>query len=99
MTSASVAPTGDYLTTGEAAKRIGGTPQHVRELIKSGRLEAIDIAKGNGRPRFRIAEAALAEFLRAARVTPEGDTRRGGAIRIPEAAVLAYLDFDASEVA
>ena len=30
----------------------------------------------------------------------EGDTRRGGAIRIPEAAVLAYLDFPtATEVA
>ena len=30
----------------------------------------------------------------------EGDTRRGGAIRIPEAAVLAYLDFTpATEVA
>jgi excisionase family DNA binding protein len=30
----------------------------------------------------------------------EGDTRRGGAIRIPEAAVLAYLDFTpTSEVA
>jgi excisionase family DNA binding protein len=29
----------------------------------------------------------------------EGDTRRGGAIRIPEAAVLAYLDFAPSEVA
>ena len=69
MTSASVAPTGDYLTTGQAARRIGGTPQHVRQLLKSGRLAAIDIAKGDGRPRFRVSEAALAEFLRAAAVT------------------------------
>lgn len=29
----------------------------------------------------------------------EGDVRRGGAIRIPEAAVTAYLDYAPSEVA
>lgn len=68
MTSAFVAPTGDYLTTGEVARRIGGTTQHVRQLIKSGRLAAIDIAKGHGRPRFRVSEAALADFLRDAAV-------------------------------
>lgn len=73
MTPVSVAPTGDYLTTGEVARRIGGTSQHVRQLIKSGRLAAIDIAKGTGRPRFRIAEAALVEFLRdAAVIAPSG---------------------------
>jgi excisionase family DNA binding protein len=69
VTSAFVAPTGDYLTTGEVARRIGGTSQHVRQLIRTGRLSAIDIAKGHGRPRFRVSEAALAEFLRAAAVT------------------------------
>ncbi|WP_405883612.1 helix-turn-helix domain-containing protein [Streptomyces sp. NBC_01384] len=68
MTPVSVAPTGGFLTTGEVARHIGGTSQHVRQLIKSGRLAAIDIAKGNGRPRFRIAEAALADFLRDAAV-------------------------------
>lgn len=69
MTLASAAPTGGFLTTGEVARRIGATPQHVRKLIKSGRIEAIDIAKGFGRPRFRISEAALADFRRAAAVT------------------------------
>jgi excisionase family DNA binding protein len=68
VTLASAALTGGFLTTGEVAIRIGGTPQHVRELIKSGRIEAIDIAKGSGRPRFRVSEAALAAFLRAAAV-------------------------------
>ncbi|GAP46907.1 helix-turn-helix domain-containing protein [Streptomyces azureus] len=71
MTSASVAPTGDYLTTGQVAKRIGSTPQHVRSLITSGRLSAINIAKGVGRPRFRIAESTLSEFLRTAQVPGE----------------------------
>ncbi|MFE2710574.1 helix-turn-helix domain-containing protein [Streptomyces mirabilis] len=68
MTPTSVAPTGGFLTTGEVAIRIGGTSQHVRQLIKSGRIEAIDIAKGHGRPRFRISEAALAAFLDSAAV-------------------------------
>jgi excisionase family DNA binding protein len=68
VTSASAAPVGGYLTTREIAERLGGTPQHVRQLIKSGRLQAIDIAKGHGRPRFRIAQAALADFLRDAAV-------------------------------
>lgn len=68
MTLASAALPGGFLTTGEVAIRIGGTPQHVRELIKSGRIEAIDIAKGNGRPRFRVSEAALANFLDSAAV-------------------------------
>lgn len=70
MTLASAAPEGGYLTTGEVATRIGGTSQHVRQLIRSGRLAAIDIAKGHGRPRFRVSEAALADFFRAAAVTP-----------------------------
>lgn len=68
MTLTSADQTGGYLTTGEVAIRIGGTPQHVRELIKSGRIEAIDIAKGYGRPRFRVSEAALADFLSNATV-------------------------------
>lgn len=68
MTLASAAPKGGFLTTGEVAIRIGGTPQHVRELIKSGRIEAIDIAKGDGRPRFRVSEDALADFLDGAAV-------------------------------
>lgn len=70
MTSNSVAPPGDYLTTGEVARRLCSTTQHVRQLIRTGRLSAIDIAKGQGRPRFRVLEASLAAFLDTAAVTP-----------------------------
>ncbi|MEU5580962.1 helix-turn-helix domain-containing protein [Streptomyces huasconensis] len=71
MTPVHVAPTGDYLTTEEVACHIRGTSQHVRQLIKSGRLAAIDIAKsGDGRPRFRIAKSELDRFLREAAVAP-----------------------------
>lgn len=82
MTPASVAPSGDYLTTGEVARRIGSTPQHVRRLITSGRLAAIDIATGTERPRFRVAETDVAAFLSDAAFKPgDGAT---GALRIPE---------------
>lgn len=71
MTHAPAAASGGYLTTGEVAVRIGGTPQHVRRLISSGRLPAINIARGSLRPRFRVPEVAVEEFLRAALVAPE----------------------------
>lgn len=64
MTSASAAPASGYLTTGQAATRIGASAQYVRALIHSGLLEAIDISKGK-RPSFRVPEAAVAEFLAA----------------------------------
>ena len=70
MAPISVAPTGGYLTTGDVAKRICGTTQHVRELIRSGRLAAIDIANGDSRPRFRVSEDSLTRFLRDAAVKP-----------------------------
>jgi len=65
------APASGYLTTGQAAARIGSTPQHVRGLIRAGAIEAIDIAKGRVRPRFRIPEAAVAQYLAAATVIPQ----------------------------
>lgn len=71
MTQIYVAPSGDYsLTTGAVARHIGGTSQHVRQLIKSGRLKAIDIASGAARPRFRISKADLDAFLAVAAVGP-----------------------------
>jgi excisionase family DNA binding protein len=85
VTSASVAPPGDFLTTGQVARRIGSTPQHVRRLITSGRLAAIDIANGTERPRFRVAETAVAAYLRAAEVKPGEDAT--GALRISESAI------------
>jgi excisionase family DNA binding protein len=51
-----------YLTTGEAASRIGATSQYVRDLIRAGALEAIDISNG-GRAVYRVAESSIAKFL------------------------------------
>ncbi|WP_019358009.1 excisionase family DNA-binding protein [Streptomyces sp. AA1529] len=73
MTTQTVAPRGDYLSTGAAAKRIGITPQHVRRLIASGHLPAINVAVGTKRPRFRIAEAAITTYLHGAQVGAKPD--------------------------
>lgn len=97
MTSASVAPPGDYLTTGQVARRIGSTPQHVRRLITSGRLAAIDIATGAERPRFRVAETAVADYLRDAEVKPGG--KATGALRIPESVLNSTAPTEAPEEA
>jgi excisionase family DNA binding protein len=70
VTPTPVAPAGDYLTTAEVARRLSSTTQHVRQLIRSGRLSAIDIAKGQGRPRFRVPEGALVDFLDTSAVAP-----------------------------
>lgn len=69
MTPMPAAPVSGYLTTGQAAVRIGATPQYVRELIHAGSLTAIDIGKG-ARARFRVAEASIEQFLRDVAVTP-----------------------------
>lgn len=70
MTTTTVAPQGDYLSTGAAAKRIGVSPQHVRRLISSGLLPAINVAASEHRPRFRIADSAITAYLRGAQVGP-----------------------------
>jgi excisionase family DNA binding protein len=76
VTTTPVAPQGDFLTTGAAAKRIGVSPQHVRRLIASGLLPAINIGARERRPRFRIADAAVTEYLHGAQVGPTTPRRR-----------------------
>ena len=62
MTPESSAPMSGYLTTGQAASRIGATPQYVRDLIRTGALDAIDISTGD-RAVYRVAETSIAQFL------------------------------------
>ncbi|GFH34318.1 hypothetical protein [Streptomyces pacificus] len=69
MTPSSAAPVSGYLTTGEAGARIGATSNYVRELIRAGHLDAIDIGTGD-RSRFRVAIASVDQFL-AERAVPK----------------------------
>ncbi|MGW9245773.1 hypothetical protein [Streptomyces badius] len=74
MTPAPAAPMSGYITTGQAAARIGSTPQYVRELIHAGHFDAIDIGTGE-RARFRVTAESVEKFLtaRAVRPTPPNE--------------------------
>jgi excisionase family DNA binding protein len=74
MTTASAADTGNYLTTGAAARRIGVTAQYIRELADSGHLPGtINVGTGEAR-RLRVPEAAVNQFLTNALIAPAGET-------------------------
>jgi excisionase family DNA binding protein len=73
VTPTSAAPTSGYLTTRQVADRIGATSQYVRELIRIGALDAIDLGHGP-RASFRISEASVARFLADRAVRPTSDT-------------------------
>lgn len=62
---------GRLLETGEVAKRLRCSGQHVRNLIASGKLKAKNVGAGDKLPRYRIPEEALVEYLAA---TPESAT-------------------------
>lgn len=70
VTSMPAASASGYLTTGEAATRIGATSQYVRELIRAGALDAIDISNG-GRAVYRVSETSIAKFVTDRRVRVE----------------------------
>ncbi|WP_127468697.1 excisionase family DNA-binding protein [Streptomyces sp. B27] len=69
MTPTPAAPMSGYLTTGQAASRIGSTTQYVRELIHAGHFDAIDIGTGE-RARFRVTAESVEKFLTARTVRP-----------------------------
>lgn len=48
-----------FLGVPEAAKVLSVSPTKVTELIKSGRLEAVDVANRGKRPQYRIARESL----------------------------------------
>lgn len=52
------------LDVGIVAARLGVSPEHVRNLIDSGRLAAVDVGLGNRRRRYKVPEDALEEFIR-----------------------------------
>ena len=61
------------LTPEDAAEQLKVSAEHVRALIRSGRLEAINLAIGKKRPLYRIAAKALEGFLadRCGSTTPQ----------------------------
>lgn len=56
------------LTTAEAAELLKCSERHVRNLIERRRLAAADISGGDGRPKWRITEKAIEDYLAASTV-------------------------------
>lgn len=50
---------------GEVAKILDLTPQTVRDLIASRELIAVDVSIRREKPRWRISDESLSEFIRA----------------------------------
>lgn len=78
-----VAP--QLFTLNEAAERLGTSHDSVRRLIDGGELEAIDVSAGGTRPRLRVSETALGDFI-SRRTLPKPQARpraaRTGVVRI-----------------
>lgn len=49
----------------DVADRLGVSRDSVERLIASGALPAVDMRAGGNRPRLRVTEDALAEFIKA----------------------------------
>ena len=60
-----------YLTTAAAAELLAVSQDKIQDWIASRQLVAVNVAASrNGRPRWRIAQAALDQFLAARSTTP-----------------------------
>jgi excisionase family DNA binding protein len=70
------------LTVNDAARRLGCSPQTVRNLIRGGRLPA-SRRLGTARGAWQITEEAFGEFLEA---TAEPEPAAGAAAKAPGAA-------------
>jgi len=56
---------GRPLDVATVAKRIGRSPSHVRRLIESGRLPAVNVGTGRLRPTYRLDSDVVDAFLEA----------------------------------
>jgi excisionase family DNA binding protein len=52
-------------TTTEVARILGFSNWTVRDMIRRGRIEAVNVSSGDVRPNYRISDAALKKFLRS----------------------------------
>jgi excisionase family DNA binding protein len=65
------------LTVAGAAERLTTSPDHVLNLIRAGKIKAVNVGRGPKRPRWRIAPDVLKEFTVGRETsTPKARTRR-----------------------
>jgi hypothetical protein len=68
-----------YRTPKQIATELGVKPSRVIAWMRAGELVGVNVGDGRRRPRFRISETALAEFLERRTVCcrPRPPARRG----------------------
>ena len=65
------------LTVAGAAERVTTSPDHVLNLIRAGKIKAVNVGRGLKRPRWRIAPEALKQLTASHETsTPMARTRR-----------------------
>ncbi len=72
----------EWLTPAEIAKELRIRESKPVGWIKSGRLQAVNLSEGQ-RPRYRIARAALDEFLQRQAVIPVAKPERRSRREVP----------------
>ncbi len=65
-----------FLTPEEVSIRLRVTAEQVRNLIREGRISAVNVGAGKKRPLYRIGQQALDDFLDNSRQRNQPGTRK-----------------------
>lgn len=65
-----------FLTPEEVSRKLRVTAEQVRNLIRQGRISAVNVGTGKKRPLYRIRQQALDDFLDNSRQKSQPGTRR-----------------------
>lgn len=91
MEAATAQPETRMLAPKEVADRYHVHRRKVWQWINDGRLFAIDVAKGKGRPTWRIPPGALSEFDRQRQNVPEPTHRRRNRLVAGQDEVIEFI--------
>ncbi len=78
-------------TPPQVAKRWRCSPDRVRDLIRTGNLEAFNMAEPGERPQYRVSAEAVARFERSRSVTGKIPTTKPTRRRRPAGAVKSFV--------
>lgn len=74
-----------YLTVAEVAARLSLSEETITAAIKSGALPASNVSQGKLRPRWRVSESDLAQWLESRQAVPvKRHQRRRRTLTIPQ---------------
>ena len=80
-----------HFTPPQAAKPLQLDPDYLRDEIRAGRLRAVQLGRGTKRPRYRIPESAIQEWLKGREVQPPAPKPRRKRKERPEVDYVAMM--------